>query len=113
MDIRMRDDGHRLLEALEDGKQVGRVDYFLLETEVPVARVGVHTVVDPAQEGRGIGGLLATEFYRAAAEAGQTPVPLCPYLLHWSGKHPELAPVADPALVERAEEHVKHTPELW
>ena len=51
-DIQLQDDGQSLLEVLVDGRQAGRLDYFLLEPDpldhedgARAARVGVHTVV--------------------------------------------------------------------
>ena len=116
--IRLQDDGHSLLEALVDGRQAGRIDYFLLEPAngehgSPVARVGVHTVVQPSREGQGIGGRLAVAFYRAAAAEGRPVVPLCPYLKHWAETHPEQAPPAAPELVARAAAYVETHSSLW
>jgi GNAT superfamily N-acetyltransferase len=116
--IRLQDDGRSLLEALVDGRQAGRIDYFLLEPEngeagTPAARVGVHTVVEPAHEGQGIGGRLAAAFYRAAAAEGRPVVPLCPYLKHWAETHPDQAPAADPHLVARATAYMETHSSLW
>ena len=115
--LQLQDDGHSLLEVLIDGRQAGRVDYFVLEPEEgsdgPSARVGVHTVVRPSYEGQGIGGRLATEFYRAAAAEGRPVVPLCPYLKHWAETHPDQAPAADPELWRRAAAYVEVHSSLW
>lgn len=113
--LQIRDDGHSLLEALIGDTRAGRIDYFVLPGEhgAPPARVGVHTVVSPAFEGQGVGGTLAAEFYRAAAEEGRTVVPLCPYLKHWSEKHPNAAPAVDPDTLRRAAAHVEQHPDLW
>ncbi|MFC1420552.1 GNAT family N-acetyltransferase [Streptacidiphilus cavernicola] len=116
--IQFQDDGRSLLEALIDGRQAGRIDYFLLapengEDDAPAARVGVHTVVQPAQEGQGIGGRLAVAFYRAAAAEGRTVVPLCPYLKHWAETHPDQAPAAAPELIARAAAYVETHSSLW
>ena len=113
--IRLQDDGRSLLEVLIDGKQAGRIDYFLLDGEgdAPAARVGVHTVVEPSHEGQGIGGRLAVEFYRAAAAEGRPVVPLCPYLKHWADTHPDQAPAADPELVQRATSYMETHSSLW
>ncbi|MHA6764214.1 GNAT family N-acetyltransferase [Streptacidiphilus sp. PAMC 29251] len=113
--FQLQDDGHSLLEVLVDGRQAGRIDYFLLEGDpgAPAARVGVHTIVEPAHEGQGIGGRLAVEFYRAAAAEGRPVVPLCPYLKHWADTHPDQAPPADPELVQRAAAYVEKHSSLW
>ena len=116
--IQLQDDGHSLLEALVDGRQAGRIDYFLLEPAngedaARTARVGVHTVVEPSHEGQGIGGRLAAAFYESAAAEGRPVVPLCPYLKHWAETHPDQAPSVAPELVARAAAYVETHSSLW
>jgi uncharacterized protein len=102
-DIEFDDDGRTRLRALLGQEQVGQIAYFVLdEPPTAAARVGVHTEVDPAHQGEGIAGMLAAEFYRRAADAGQGVVPLCPYLKRWSLKHPEQAPAPTEELTARA-----------
>ncbi|GAA3208932.1 hypothetical protein GCM10020256_05810 [Streptomyces thermocoprophilus] len=75
-DIEIRDDrGAGRLEALgAGGEVVGRIEYFVLDAPEP-ALVPVHTVVEPAHEGKGIAGSLARELYGIAAREG---VPVAP-----------------------------------
>ena len=101
-DIEIRDDRPAgRLEALSGGEVVGRVEYFVLD-EPGRALVPVHTVVEPAHEGKGIAGSLARELYGVAAREGVAVAPLCPYVVQWAARHPDQAPAADPALLRAA-----------
>ncbi|WUL57168.1 N-acetyltransferase [Streptomyces sp. NBC_00344] len=100
------------LEALDDGQVIGRVQYFALDAE-PAALVAVHTVVEPAYQGRGVAGALVEEFYATAAREGVPVVPLCPYAARWAGRHAEEAPVAPPELVTKAREQLAADPRRW
>ena len=109
-DFEIRDDrAAGRLEAVGDGGAVvGRIEYFVLEpTEAPEpgspdspgrALVPVHTIVEPAHEGRGIAGALARELYGIAEREGVFVVPLCPYVAKWAERHPDDAPAAPPGL---------------
>ncbi|MEV6170799.1 GNAT family N-acetyltransferase [Streptomyces sp. NPDC051954] len=101
-EIDIRDDrAAGRLEALADGEVVGRIEYFVLE--VPGrALVPVHTIVEPAHEGKGIAGSLARELYAIAEREGVAVAPLCPYVVKWAERHPAEAPVADPELLRAA-----------
>ncbi|MEU0336452.1 GNAT family N-acetyltransferase [Streptomyces sp. NPDC006193] len=102
--IEIRDDrAAGRLEAVGDGEVVGRIEYFLLEAPGR-ALVPVHTVVEPAHEGKGIAGSLARELYALAGREGVPVAPLCPYVVTWAERHPEAAPPADPALRSAAKE---------
>ncbi|MFJ9591999.1 GNAT family N-acetyltransferase [Streptomyces virginiae] len=90
----------RLL-AVEDGKAVGYIAYFVLAGP-PHALVAVHTVVEPGHEGRGIAGGLVRTFYQLAAAEGVPVVPLCPYAASWAAKHPDEAPAAPAEVVAAA-----------
>ena len=111
-DIEFDDDGRSRLRALLEDLQVGKIDYFVLE-QPPTARVGVHTEVDPDHQGEGIAGKLAAEFYRRAAGAGQSVVPLCPYLKRWSLAHSEQAPAPTDGLTDRALLKLRENPATW
>jgi predicted GNAT family acetyltransferase len=105
-----RSDG--LLEAREDGQVVGRIAYFVLAGDAP-ALVAVHTVVEPGQEGRGIGGDLVRAFYGVAAGEGVPVVPLCPYAAAWAARHPDEAPEPPAELVAAAQEQLARDPSRW
>ncbi|GAA2135245.1 GNAT family N-acetyltransferase [Kitasatospora kazusensis] len=80
----------RRFEAWIDGELAGFAEYMRGEALV----VYPHTVVEPAFEGRGVGGALA----RAAlddARARDLPVlATCPFIKAWMVKHPEYADLA-------------------
>ena len=103
-DIEIRDDraGGRL-EAFAGDELVGHIEYFVLE-DPERALVPVHTIVEPAHEGRGIAGSLARELYGIAAREGVVVAPLCPYVVKWAARHPDEAPAADPALLRAAKD---------
>ncbi|MFM9627385.1 GNAT family N-acetyltransferase [Streptomyces galilaeus] len=102
-DISIRDDrpAGRLAALGEDGEVVGRIEYFVLDSPAP-ALVPVHTIVEPAHEGKGIAGSLARELYAISGREGVPVAPLCPYVVKWAERHPEEAPAADPALLTAA-----------
>ncbi|MGA5881399.1 GNAT family N-acetyltransferase [Streptomyces cellulosae] len=111
--VEIRDDrGAGRLEAVEGGEVVGRIEYFVLEEPAP-ALVPVHTVVEPAHEGKGIAGALARELYGLAAREGVAVAPLCPYVVRWASRHPAEAPPADPELLRAAQRWLVEHPERF
>ncbi|MFJ8079373.1 GNAT family N-acetyltransferase [Streptomyces sp. NPDC096205] len=115
-DIEIRDDrAAGRLEAFGadgGGEVVGHIEYFVLASPGP-ALVPVHTLVEPAHEGRGIAGSLARELYALAAREGVPVAPLCPYVVRWAARHPEEAPAADPELLRAAREWLAAHPERF
>ncbi|WP_411978029.1 GNAT family N-acetyltransferase [Streptomyces phaeochromogenes] len=89
------------LEAYAGDEVVGHIEYFVLESPAR-ALVPVHTIVEPAHEGKGIAGSLARELYAMSAREGVPVAPLCPYVVKWAARHPEEAPAADPELLSAA-----------
>ncbi|RZB14348.1 N-acetyltransferase [Streptomyces sp. F001] len=110
-DIEIRDDrAAGRLEALGDGGEVvGHIEYFALEAPGR-ALVPVHTIVEPAHEGKGIAGSLARELYATAKREGIVVAPLCPYVVKWAERHPEEAPAADPELLQAAKDWLSAHP---
>ncbi|MER6629071.1 GNAT family N-acetyltransferase [Streptomyces sp. NPDC000987] len=106
-DIEIRDDrAAGRLEAVvggADGEVAGRIEYFVLESPGR-ALVPVHTIVEPAHEGKGVAGTLARELYVIAAREGVAVAPLCPYVTKWAERHPDQAPPAAPELRRAAKE---------
>lgn len=106
-DIEIRDDrAAGRLEAIGDGTErevVGHIEYFVLDAPAR-ALVPVHTLVEPAHEGKGIAGSLARELYAIAGREGIVVAPLCPYVVKWSQRHPDEAPPAAPELLRAAKE---------
>ncbi|MFP3986627.1 GNAT family N-acetyltransferase [Streptomyces sp. E11-3] len=114
LEIRIRDDRARgLLEAHSDGGEVlGCIAYFVLDDPAP-ALVAVHTAVEPAHEGKGLAGALATELYAVAAREQVAVAPLCPYVARWAERHPDLAPAAPAPLMDAAKEALAANSALW
>ncbi|WP_030816406.1 GNAT family N-acetyltransferase [Streptomyces sp. NRRL F-2799] len=105
--VEIRDDrAAGRLEAVAGGEVVGHIEYFVLDSPAR-ALVPVHTIVEPAHEGKGIAGSLARELYALAGREGVPVAPLCPYVVSWAERHPDEAPAADPALVAAAKEQVR------
>lgn len=82
-------------EIHEDGKLAGFGQY--------VRRPGriffVHTEIDPAFEGRGLGRRLAAGALDAARATGERVVPLCPFIAQFIERHPEYADLVDHELM--------------
>jgi predicted GNAT family acetyltransferase len=51
----------------------------------------VHTEVDPAFEGRGVGSALAREGIAAVEQEGLRVLAVCPFIAAWLARHPEHA----------------------
>ncbi|MET7686366.1 GNAT family N-acetyltransferase [Streptomyces sp. NPDC005423] len=101
-DTEIRDDrAAGRLEAVAGGEVVGHIEYFVLEAPAR-ALVPVHTLVEPAHEGKGIAGSLARELYAIAAREGIAVAPLCPYVVKWAERHPDEALAAAPELLTAA-----------
>ncbi|MGP4043602.1 GNAT family N-acetyltransferase [Streptomyces sp. 2A115] len=119
-EISIRDDRERgRLEAFADGgsggsggEVVGHVEYFVLESPGR-ALVPVHTIVEPAHEGKGIAGSLARELYAISAREDMPVAPLCPYVVQWAERHRDAAPAADPELLEAAKEWLRAHPDRF
>ncbi|MEU8467345.1 GNAT family N-acetyltransferase [Streptomyces sp. NPDC029006] len=109
-DTEIRDDrAAGRLEALGGGEVVGRIEYFVLESPAR-ALVPVHTIVEPAHEGKGIAGSLARELYTLAEREGVAVAPLCSYVVNWAERHPDVAPPADPELLSAAKDWLRAHP---
>lgn len=116
-DIEIRDDrAAGRLEAVTDGEVVGRIEFFVLdapESAPERALVPVHTIVEPAHDGKGIAGSLARELYAIAAREDSAVAPLCPYVVKWAERHPEQAPAVGPELIRAAKEWLAAHPERF
>ena len=82
-------------EITADGQAAGFAQY--------VRRGGrmlfVHTEIDPAYEGKGLGGALAKTALDAAREQGARVVPLCPFIATYIERHPDYADLVDHELM--------------
>jgi len=75
------------VEAHLDGKVAGFATY----RDRPGRREFLHTEVDPAFEGRGVGGDLVRGALERARADGVRVVPTCPFVKGWIDEHPDYA----------------------
>ncbi len=81
----VRDNGTRSRFELVDGETVlGFVTYDVRDEGVAV----LHTEVDPALRGRGVGERLAGGTLALLRRRGQKVVPVCPYFGRYLERHP-------------------------
>ena len=81
-----RNDDEGRFEARVDGALAGFAAF--VETEHVI--VFTHTEVDPAFEGRGVGGALARGALDAVRAEGTHQVkPVCPFIRAWIQRHPD------------------------
>jgi uncharacterized protein len=84
--IEVRDNpGQGRFELLLDGSQAGFLTYELRPGEI----VLLHTEVDPAFEGRGLGTTLIRGALDNATQRGLKVLPVCPFVKAYVAKHPE------------------------
>ena len=76
-------------ELVREGEVLG----FLLYRIEPESVVLVHTDVDPAYEGQGLGSVLVKGALDDLRERGVRAVPLCPFVRAYIRRHPEYTPV--------------------
>ena len=95
----VRDNADELrYELVDDGDVVGEIRY----RREPGAVALVHTDIEPAREGEGLGEVLVEGALRDLRGRGLGVIPVCPYVRAWIGRHPDYADlvVADPASPE-------------
>jgi len=76
---------HRL--ELQVDNHLAHLDYIYHDGVLTL----VHTIVPPALEGRGLGGLLVQAGLAKAIAGNRRVVPQCPYAKAWLDKHPDAA----------------------
>ncbi|GAA3754854.1 putative GNAT family acetyltransferase [Spinactinospora alkalitolerans] len=81
-------DGSRY-EILLDGSVAGFIDYRASGDLVEL----LHTEVDSAYEGRGVGGRLARSALDDLRGRARTTVPTCPFIAGYIRRHPEYLPM--------------------
>lgn len=84
---------HRF-EARIDGELAGFAVYERRGDRV----VFIHTEVDPAFEGKGVGSALAATALDQVRESGERVVPLCEFIAGYIERHPAYADLVDQAL---------------
>jgi uncharacterized protein len=88
MDVDLRDNGdEQRFEGLVDGKVAAYVRYHRRASDGAV--VLVHTEVEPAYEGEGVGSALAKATLDELRGRGSRIVPLCPFIASYIRRHPE------------------------
>jgi predicted GNAT family acetyltransferase len=80
-------------EAHVGGVLAGFAAYQVVDDDV----VFTHTEVDPAFEGRGVGGVLARgALDEVAQDDSLRVVPRCPFIKAWIARHPDYAALVRP-----------------
>ncbi|MGW0877115.1 GNAT family N-acetyltransferase [Streptomyces sp. NPDC002755] len=72
-------------EAYVDGELAGIAEYIRTKNLIAF----VHTEVEKAYEGQGIGGALARNSLDAARAAGTPVLAVCPFYAGWIARHPD------------------------
>ncbi len=89
-------DQHRF-EVRLDGELAGFAVYHRRGGRIYL----VHTEIDPAFEGKGLGSALAKGVLDAERAAGEPVVPLCPFMRSYIDRHPDYADVVDQEMLAR------------
>ena len=84
-------DRHRYEARAEDGTVLGFSRYRLSGDTV----VFLHTEVDPAAEGRGVGSRLVRGALDDVRKGGRRMRPLCPFVKAYVDEHPEYVDLID------------------
>ncbi|MCK9869723.1 GNAT family N-acetyltransferase [Nocardiopsis dassonvillei] len=74
-------------EIRVDGEVAGFAEYILTDDMVTFT----HTEIDPAHEGRGLGGTLVRGALDDVRPRGLAVLPLCPFVKGWIQRHPDYA----------------------
>ena len=77
---------HKRFEILVDGNVAGRVEYDRRDGGVIEL---IHTEIDDAYEGQGLGGKLARGALDLVRADGERVIASCEFIDGWIGKHPE------------------------
>jgi predicted GNAT family acetyltransferase len=85
VDVTNNPDRNRYEAVVDSATVAGFVDYQ--ETDELV--VLTHTEVDPAHEGRGVGGALARAALDDIRERRLKALVICPFIIGWLRNHPE------------------------
>ena len=95
-EVRDAPDAHRY-EILVDGAVAGFAVYHRRGGRAYF----VHTEIDPAFEGRGLGSELAKRALDAERDRGEPIIPLCPFIRGYIDRHPDFADLVDRDLLAR------------
>ena len=97
--VRDNQERHRY-EIEVDGELAGFVQYNLRAGRL----ILVHTEIDDAFGGRGLGSILAGAALDDARAHGHPVVPLCPFIAAYIDRHPEYADLVDTTLLAAFEQ---------
>ena len=91
---KVRDNPDRLRYEVfdDDGALAGFAQYVLRSGRI----IFVHTEIDDAYEGKGLGSQLAAEALDDVRRRGHLVVPLCPFIANYIEQHPEYAGLLPP-----------------
>ncbi len=81
----------------------GEVAGFVRYRDSVGTRALIHTEVDPAHKGQGLGGRLAAGVLDQLRERGESIEPVCPFITSYIRKHPDYLDVVAPELRARFE----------
>ncbi|QTE29586.1 GNAT family N-acetyltransferase [Pengzhenrongella sicca] len=84
----------------DDGAVVGYVSYDG-QAGGPGVVVVIHTIVEPAFEGQGVGGRLVRGTLDLIRASGRTVVPLCPFVSAYLRRHPDYQDLVAPDSEQR------------
>lgn len=99
-DIEIRDNPDaRRYEVRTGGELAGFAVYVRKGDHV----IFVHTEIDPAFEGRGLGSALARGALDDVRRQGHPVLPLCPFIAGWIEKHPDYDDLVDHDLLTQLE----------
>jgi predicted GNAT family acetyltransferase len=62
---------------------------FVTYRRAPGEIAFLHTEIDPAYEGKGLGSVLARRVLDAARDQGLAVLPYCPFIRGWIARHPD------------------------
>ncbi|MFI7544223.1 GNAT family N-acetyltransferase [Actinoplanes sp. NPDC049599] len=86
MDVTVQDNPERRrFEIRLDGEVAGFADYRMRDGAVVI----VHSEVDRAHRGKGLGGVLAKQTLDTLRERAEQVVPACPFFAQYVADHPE------------------------
>jgi uncharacterized protein len=91
--VRDDTDRHRFVASI-DGEDVGFLVYYRTQGR----HLLVHTEVDGAHEGKGVGSALVRGALDHLSDAGGRIVPICPYVKRWLEGHSEYRTLVDDEL---------------
>jgi predicted GNAT family acetyltransferase len=90
----VRNERRHRYEALLDGELAGFMTYRLGEGTIEL----VHTEIDDAFEGHGVGSVLAHHVLDEVRRDGtRRVIPSCPFVKAWIERHPDYADLVDAA----------------